>query len=199
MRRIIDEDAPLIPGELDGISLEEFLALPEAKPALEYEDGRVTQKVAPMGVHSVLQGSLVTFFNQKAVPLRIAYAFPELRTTYPGARRSFVPDVAVYRWDRIPRTPDGEVANRFNEPPDIAIEIVSPEQSVTSLVRKCVWFVQHGVWAAILVDPDDRTVMLFRGGKEPLALRGGDVIDLTEIVPDFRVTVDEVFASLRLT
>ena len=40
----------------------------------------------------------------------------------------------MYLWDRIPRTESGEVANRFYAPPDIAIEIVSPEQSVNGLV-----------------------------------------------------------------
>ena len=34
--RALDEDAPLTPAELDGLTLEEFLSLPEAKPALEY-------------------------------------------------------------------------------------------------------------------------------------------------------------------
>src|SRR5688500_3121834 len=105
--RIIDEDAPLVPGELDGITLEEFLALPEATPALEYEEGRVTQKVAPMGVHSRLQSKLCERLNQITEPARTAIALTELRTTYPGARRSFVPDIALYLWERIPRTPDG--------------------------------------------------------------------------------------------
>jgi Uma2 family endonuclease len=196
--RIIDEDAPLIPGELDGISLDEFLALPEATPALEYEDGRVTQKVAPLGRHSVLQGALRDFFQRTAAPGKVAFAFTELRTTYHSTRRSFVPDVAVYRWDRIPRSSTGEVADRFTEPPDIAVEVASPDQSIPSLVRKCAWFVGHGVRAALLVDPDHRTVRLFRLGQPPVVLRGADVVDLTTIIPGFQVTVDEVFASLRL-
>lgn len=196
--RIIDEDAPLVPGELDGITLDEFLALPEANPALEYEDGRVTQKVAPMGRHSRLQSALCNRLNQLTEYARAGIAFTELRTTYPGARRSFVPDVALYRWDRIPRTADGEVADRFTEPPDLAVEIVSPDQSVTSLVRKCVWFVEHGVRVALLVDPDDRTILLFRAGQPAAALRGPDALDLTDVVPQLNLTVEEIFSSLKL-
>ena len=196
--RVIDEDTPLVPGELDGIPLEEFLALPEATPALEYEEGRVTQKVAPMGRHSVLQGALRDLFNLKAAAQKVAFAFIELRTTYPGAHRSFVPDVSLYGWERIPRTADGEVADRFTEPPDVAVEIVSPEQSVTSLMRKCVWFVEHGVRAALLVDPDDRTIMVLRASRPVAVVRGSDAVDLSDVVPDLRLTADEVFGALRL-
>jgi hypothetical protein len=50
-------DEPLTGGQLarlQGLSLAEFLALPEIKPALEYAEGRVTQKVASEGQHSLL-------------------------------------------------------------------------------------------------------------------------------------------------
>src|SRR4051794_7783917 len=94
--------------------LEEFLALPEEKPALEFEDGVVTQKVAPKGRHSTLQYRIAERFNHYAEPRKLAFAFPELRTTYAGA--SPVPDVAVYRWDRIPLDANGEVVDDFLEP-----------------------------------------------------------------------------------
>ena len=67
-----------------------------------------------------------------------------------------MPDVAVYLWERIPWTPDGEVPNTYVVPPDIAIEIVSPAQSRAELIRKCQWYVAHGVSLALLVDPDRR-------------------------------------------
>jgi Uma2 family endonuclease len=40
------------------ITLEEFLKLPETKPASEYIDGRMIQKPRPQGNHSKLQGKL---------------------------------------------------------------------------------------------------------------------------------------------
>ena len=48
-----------------GLTLEEFLALPEEKPALEYHDGTVTQKVTPKPEHSGLQGELVIYLDQR--------------------------------------------------------------------------------------------------------------------------------------
>src|SRR5919108_682359 len=101
------------------MTLEEFLELPEDEPALEYADGEVTQKVSPKGRHSRLQGKLTERINQFAEASKLAVAFPELRSTYAGVSR--VPDVAVYRWERIPRTEAGTVADDFVKAPDIAV------------------------------------------------------------------------------
>jgi Uma2 family endonuclease len=177
------------------MTLDEFLALPEEKPALEFEDGVVTQKVAPSGWHSRLQYTITERFNRYAEPRQLGSAFGELRTSYSG--RSPVPDVAVYRWERIPLNAAGELAEHFLEPPDIAIEIVSPEQSIPSLVRKCRWYVDHGAAMALLVHPGHRTVRVFRHGATPLELRGADQIDFDDIIPGLQFSVDELFASLR--
>lgn len=94
------------------ISLDEFLKRPETKPASEYIDGQIIQKPMPQGQHSTIQGELVTAINAVTKANRIAWAFPELRCTYPAGShpadvyggRSIVPDVAVFRWERCPLT-----------------------------------------------------------------------------------------------
>jgi Uma2 family endonuclease len=178
------------------MSLEEFLELPEEKPALELEpDGTVIQKMSPKGRHSALQDGLCRLINAIAMPARLGRAFPELRTVFGGA--AYVPDVAVYRWERIPWTHDREVPDDFTEPPDIAIEIVSPEQSVNSLLRRSLWYVDNGVNIALVVDPQDRSVASFSSGQVPKALSGSDRIDLMSVLPGFELTVEQVFSALR--
>lgn len=178
------------------LTLEEFLALPETKPAREFDEGVVTRKMSPKGRHSRLEWSIPDQVNRFAVPRKLAMAFPELRTTYRGA--SWVPDVAVYRWERIPRAADGKVADDFLEPPDIAIEIVSPRQSISMLIRKCLRAIARGVRIALVVDPQDEIVLVFRAGRPPQALHGADRIDLDEVLPGFELTVAELFAPLQL-
>jgi Uma2 family endonuclease len=178
------------------LTLEEFLELPEEEPALEYEEGTVTQKVSPKGKHSRLQGWMIKLINTVTEPRKLAMAFPELR--FATAQRSPVPDVAVYLWDRIPRDERGRVADNFREAPDIAIEIVSPEQSVNSLIRRCLWYVAHGVRLALLVDPKDESVLVFRPNQIPSPRRGADRIDFDDVLPGLTMTVDELFASLTL-
>ena len=48
------------------MSLEAFLELPEDEPALEYEDGVVTQKVPPQGKHASLQPWICELVNRLA-------------------------------------------------------------------------------------------------------------------------------------
>jgi Uma2 family endonuclease len=179
------------------MTLEAFLDLPEEEPALEFADGTVTQKVSPKLRHSVLQGVFIMQFNLSAQPNRLGQAFPEIRTTYAG--RSTVPDVSFYVWDRIPEDANGEVPDDgIFEPPDIAVEIVSPEQSVREQAAKCRWYVANGVRLALLVDPRARSVTAFRLGIQPVELRGDDRIDLSEVLPDFQLSVQELFAALRV-
>jgi Uma2 family endonuclease len=179
------------------LTLEEFLALPEEEPALEYFEGRITQKMSPKARHSLLQGALVEYFNPLGRPRKIALAFPELRTTYAGA--SFVPDVAVFRWARIPIDVDGEVADEIFLPPDVAVEVVSPRQSRPRLRQRCRWYVENGVSLALLIDPRHHAVTRFEPGQPERLLRGADVIDCSAIVPGALLTVDELFACLRLS
>jgi Uma2 family endonuclease len=178
------------------MTLDEFLKLPETTPALEYTDGMVTQKVAPQGRHVFLQLNFANFVNAVTRPQKQALALPELRTTYLGLSRG--PDVAIYLWHRIPRLPSGEIGDRFTEPPDIAVEIISPDQIATDLVSKCIWYVKNGVRIALVADPDQRTVLRFRPDALPDVLTGDDRIDLDEVLPGFELTVNELFGSLIL-
>src|SRR5215210_1537121 len=95
------------------MTLEEFLRLPEEEPPLEYWDENVTRKVSPQGKHGRLETKFAERVNRFAEPLRLAMAITELRATFGGG--SPVPDVAVYRWDRVPLDPDGAVADVFLE------------------------------------------------------------------------------------
>ncbi len=178
------------------MTLEQFLWLPEKKPALEFEDGRVTRKAWPNGKHSACQGGLLELFNRYARPLRVALAFPELRTTF--ADRSYVPDISVYLQPRIPIDEEGYVANEFFKPPDIAIEIKSPEQSLASQVRRCQWFVENGVPLALLAYPEQKSVRRFIPGEERQLLTGQDPIDMAPVLPGFGPTVALVFESLKV-
>ena len=176
------------------MTLEEFLKLPEEEPALEFADGEVCQKVSPKLKHSRLQSTFVKRIDGFAEPRKLALSFPELRTSFAG--KSYVPDVAVYRWERIPRTLTGELSEDALVPPDIAVEIASPKRSVNAPVSKCLWYVENGVAIALLVDPQDRSVLAFRPGTSPQVLRAADPIDLSGVLPGFQLTVHKLFATL---
>ena len=87
---------------LKSLNLEEFLQLPETKPASEYIDNQIIQKPHPQGKHSATQCELIIFMNAILKPKKVARAFPELRCTFGG--RSTVPDVSVWGGNNQPET-----------------------------------------------------------------------------------------------
>jgi Uma2 family endonuclease len=145
----------------------------------------------------VLQGELALLLGNFVRPGKLAVVLPELRSSY--ARASTVPDVSVYLSPRVPLDPTGKIADRFFDPPDLAVEIVSPDQSTNALVRRCLWYVANGVQIALLVDPDDESVLLFRPSQVPVALRAGDRIDVDDVLPGFELTAATLFEALRVT
>jgi len=171
----------------------EFLKLPHVKPYLEFTDGLVTQKMAAKPAHSSVQAFLVAVMNQVAGPRRLGLAFPELRFVSSGWAP--VPDVAYYRKERIKRRGRRMPADFF-EPPDIAVEIVSPEQSVSELIKKCLRYVALGSAVALLIDPDPEIVLAFRAGQPLRHLQGDDRIDLDDVLPGFELTVGAMFDAL---
>jgi Uma2 family endonuclease len=177
------------------LTLEEFLKLPEEKPALEYFDGVIEQKMSPKTRHSALQGELVERINTAARPTQIARAFPELRATFGG--ESPVPDLSVYRWERIPRDEQGRLVDEVRIPPDITVEIVSPGQSTNQLVRRCRWYVSNGVHVALLLDPEDRSVLAFLSDGTMRAWTDQDRIDLSPVIPKFDLTVEQLYSTLN--
>jgi Uma2 family endonuclease len=82
--------------------------------------------------------------------------------------------------------------------PDIAIEIASPGQSVKKLLRRCRWYVSNGVEIVLLVDPADRSVRAFLPTGAVQEWHGADPIDISPIVPDLDLTVEQLFQSLQL-
>ena len=177
------------------LTLEEFLKLPETKPASEYIDSKIIQKPMPQGEHSTVQGELITTVNAVVKPKKIARAYPELRCTFGG--RSIVPDVSVFVWNRIPRKENGGVANAFNLAPDWTIEILSPDQSQTKVTKNILHCLHHGTQLGWLIDPNDQTVLIFIPNQLPQVF---DESQQQLIVPNFaedlKLTVGELFGWL---
>lgn len=176
------------------MSLETFLALPETEPGSEFIKGEIIQKSDALGQHSRLQSKLSAVINQIAEDAKIAYAFTELRCSFGGD--SVIPDIAVVRWERIPREPSGRVANRFEIPPDWAIEILSPDQSVTKVLKKLLHCSEHGTELGWLINPKEATVMLVLPEQRVQFLEGEATLPVLEGI-DLSLTVDQVFGWLE--
>jgi Uma2 family endonuclease len=176
------------------LTLEEFLHLPETKPASEYISGQVFQKPMPKSRHSRLQIKACTAINDVTENAKIAYAFPELRCTF--GNRSIVPDVAVLFWQSIKFDPDGEPIDDVKIAPDWTIEILSPEQSSNCVAGTILHCLQHGCQLGWLIDPDDRSILVFLPHQAPVMCID-DRIPYLDNIP-LHLTTDQVFNWLKM-
>jgi len=180
------------------MALAEFMRLPEVKPARELWHGVISQKMSPGGPHSALQVELVKRLDGAGEPGRRLRIFTEARVLFEVD--TLVPDLIAYREDRVPSTEDGEVPPYFADPPDIAIEVASPGQTLGNLLQRCRDLVSLGVSYVVLLIPHPkarRTVYVFGPDGETGPLTGPDVVDLSDLATGLRFTVDEIFSALR--
>ena len=179
------------------IALDDFLRLPETKPASEYIDGQIIQKPMPQGKHSTLQIEFATVINASVRPKRIARAFPELRCTFDGS--SIVPDIAVFTWERIPTDENGEIANAFPLAPDWTIEILSPNQRQTRVTKNILRCLKNGAQMGWLIDPDERAILIYQPGQEvEIFDEPDDVLPIPSFMEDLTYRVVDLFGLLVL-
>jgi Uma2 family endonuclease len=105
-----------------------------------------------------------------------------------------VPDLVFYRRERLRVR---QAPADLTDPPDLAIEIVSPEQRLADLLKKSVDYIGRGTAVAAVVEPREETVMIFRPGQPLIVLQGDDRIDLDDVLPGFELTVRQLFEAVN--
>lgn len=178
------------------LTLEEFLELPETKPASEYINGEIEEKPMSEGEHSTLQIRLGTAINQRGKSKKLVYALPELRCTFGG--RSIVPDITVFEWDRIPKTEKGRIANRFTIYPDWIIEILSPDQYANKVIKKIIFCIKQGTKLGWLIDPEDESVIIFKPDQLPDSKSEDEILPVLESLKDWQLSATEMFNWLKI-
>jgi Uma2 family endonuclease len=179
------------------ITIDEFLQLPDTKPASEYIDGHIIQKPMPQGQHSRIQQKLINVINAVTEDARVALALPELRCTF--GNRSTIPDVAVFQWHRLPTNPDGTIANAFNAPPDWTIEILSPEQSSTRVASNILHCLDHGCQLGWLIDPNERLVQVYNPDQRLISLEAPeDELPTPVFAGGLHLTLKQLFGWLQV-
>ncbi|WGV27297.1 Uma2 family endonuclease [Halotia branconii] len=177
-------------------SFTEFFKSPETKPASEYIDGKIYQKPMPQGKHSRIRTELSSAINSLSEFERKALALIELRCTFDES--SLVPDIAVFDWSRLPVDEHGEIANRFEIYPDWIIEILSPDQFANRVINKIIFCVNQGTTLGWLIDPEDKSVMIFQPNQMPEVKYDDDKLPVLRVLADWQISPVDIFSWLKV-
>lgn len=101
------------------------------------------------------------------------------------------PDVAFVSRERIPA--DGIPKGYWKGAPDLAIEVVSPNDRLYEIDEKVDEYLAAGTRIVCIVYPKRRTVTVHRPDREPQVLTADDTLDLGEVVSGFRLPVKKIF------
>jgi len=100
------------------------------------------------------------------------------------------PDVAFVRAARVGH---GVPRGFFQGPPDLAVEVVSPDERIGRVLAKVNQWLDAGCDTVWVIDPDSRTVSVHRKDAEPRVLGESDVLSGGNLLPGFDLSLAEVF------
>lgn len=100
------------------------------------------------------------------------------------------PDVAFVATTRLPAAlPSGF----WLLAPDVAVEVVSPSNTLAGMQRKVLEYLDAGTRLVWVIEPRSRTVTEYRSSSEVRVLREPDMLEAGNVVPDFQLPVAELF------
>jgi Uma2 family endonuclease len=101
------------------------------------------------------------------------------------------PDVGFVGQDRLPS--GGLPAKYWRGAPDLAVEVVSPSDTVFGVDEKVEEWLNAGTSLVWVVNPRQRTVTVHRPGVTPVILTTSDSLDGLQVVPRFSMPVKDIF------
>ena len=100
------------------------------------------------------------------------------------------PDVAFVRAERIPPEP---VRGFFPGAPDLAVEVLSPDDRASAVLDKVHQWLAAGCLVVWVVDPEKRTVTVYNGPDRTVTLTAADELSADNLLPGLRLPVTEIF------
>jgi Uma2 family endonuclease len=171
------------------------IVLPQTKPETEWVRGRPLQKVSPQRTHSWLQRALtieLTHWGEGRGQVGPEWRF---RVAPPGeVRRPLVPDVAYVLNERLRELSDADLEIPPLAP-DVAVEILSPDDRRIDVDDKITTYVRAGSSLVMVVDPLRRVVEL-HDPSGVATLNENDAIEHAAL-PGFSYSVRALFAVLQ--
>jgi Uma2 family endonuclease len=176
------------------ITIEEFEKIPDPPDGsrLELVRGEVVVMPSSKARHGVICHRISRLLGNEVDPNKLGWVTTNdtgvILERDPDTMRG--PDVAFWSIVRQPALP----AEYFEIPPDIAVEVLSPEDRRKEVREKIKEYLTHGVKLVWLVDPETRTVTVYQGSFRGTELDESDTLTGGDMLPNFSCKVSDLFA-----
>jgi Uma2 family endonuclease len=176
----------------------ELSHLPEyADKRLELVEGAIREMAPTGGEHGGVAGEAYVFIRVHVRQNNLGYCTAaesgyRLHKNPRGKDTVRAPDVGFVRAERLPNgLPSGYIALA----PDLAVEVVSPNDTAQDIHDRVQDFLKYGTPLVWVLYPKTRTAMVHTS-EGAITLSEDDVLDGGNVLPGFRVKLSEIFAVL---
>lgn len=174
------------------ITAEEFAAMPESVRG-ELVRGEIVEMPPPKPLHGRYANRFAFLLTKHVLPRELGevmindagYVLARLPDIVRG------PDVSFVRRDRVP---NGQLPDSyFPGPPDLAVEVISPSDTIGDIDDKIDDYLAAGCPLVVILHPKRRTATLYRPAATPQIVREPEALDLSPIVDGFNCSLADVF------
>jgi len=177
------------------VTAAELLRMPRGTVRYDLIRGEVVT-MSPTGT---LHGATASRIDRRLGDYVEAHELGEVTGAETGFRVAYdpdtvrAPDCAFISRERIP--PDGLPEGYFPGAPDVAVEVVSPDDRYSEVEKKVKMWFEAGALRVWVLNPLQRTASDYSAPRRFRILREEDELEGGEVVPGFRCRVAELFPS----
>jgi Uma2 family endonuclease len=180
--------------ELQLMTADELLAMPDDGFVYELIKGELIKVSPPPGhehglVAMNIAGPLYEYAKKHHLGNVYAAETGFLLEQNPDTVRA--PDVAFVRRERLEKA--GPVEGYWIGAPDLAVEVLSPSDTVRRIEGKVAQWLESGSRIVWVVSPQIYTVTVYRSITEIVVLTKKDILDGSDVVPGFEIPIAEIF------
>lgn len=175
------------------MTAEELLAMPDDGSRYELFDGELIRMNPTNLRHLQISGRLIRLIgnyveegNRGVVGGEGGFVFRR------DPDKVYAPDVVFISTDRLPPT---DAWTGFAEiAPNLAVEVLSPGDTADYINDKVVTYLTAGARLVWVVDPRRRSVTVYQADRTARVLLEGDALDGGDVLPEFRLSLTDLFA-----
>jgi len=176
------------------VTADQLLRMPDDGLRYELVKGEL-RKMPPAGnEHGYIAGEIFGELRShvKANGLGRTYAAETGFEIHSNPDTVRAPDVAFVSRERLEEV--GPVEGYWPGAPDLAVEVVSPNDRHSEVIEKALEWLDAGCRMVLVVDPKQHTVTVYRSREYIRILTEGEALDGADVIPGLSIPATEIFA-----